>query len=84
MILKNVSAGTTAAQSCPTVQEVWVGISGTGSVAIEFQMEDGLYRSFPESTLTAPAAKLVAFRSGQYRFNVTGGPITIDWVGKNQ
>lgn len=78
MILKNLPAGTAQSLSNNVMRDVWLGVSGTGSVAIEFLGDDGTYRSYPESTFTAPTAKVVTIKACQYRFNVTGGPITIE------
>lgn len=78
MILKNLPAGVTQTFASNTTHEIWLGVSGTGSVAIEFMGEDGVFRSYPQGTFTSPAANMVMMKAGQYRFNVTGGPITID------
>lgn len=78
MLLKNLPAGVTASFTCNTTHEMWMGVSGTGSVAIEFMGDDGIFRSYPQGTFTSPAANVVMMKAGQYRFNVTGGPITLD------
>ena len=78
MLLKNLAAGVTQSFVSATTHEMWMGVSGTGSVAIEFMGDDGIFRSYPQGTFTAPAANMVVMKAGQYRFNVTGGPITLD------
>lgn len=78
MILKNLAAGTTQSFNAPTLADYWVGISGAGAVAIEFQLSDGTYASYPTGTFTAPTAQVVTMKPGQYRFVVTGGPVTIE------
>lgn len=80
MLLKNLPDGATQSFESATIHEMWVGVSGTGSVAIEFMGDDGVFRSYPQVNFTAPVANMVMMKAGQYRFNVTGGPITIELV----
>lgn len=78
MIYKNLTNTTTNDISSERKQDIWLGISGTGTVAIEFFGEDGIYHTFPQATFTAPTAQVVTVPARKYRFKVTGGPLTIE------
>lgn len=80
MIFTNLTNTTTAQQTVKndTPKDRWIGISGTGTVNIEFLGDDGTWRFYPQSTFTAPIAQVVTMKAGHYRFKVTGGPVTIE------
>lgn len=82
MIFKDITNVTTAVQIMPNGigrnKDLWVGITGTGSVNIEFLGDDGVWRFYPQSTFTAPIAQVVTMKSGKYRFKANGGPLTIE------
>lgn len=81
MIFTNLTNTTTAPQTMladDARKDLWLGISGTGTVNIEFLGEDGTWRFYPQSTFTAPIAQVVTMKPGNYRFKVTGGPLTIE------
>lgn len=83
MIFSNLTNVTTAAQPSVRKQEAWLGdmflgVSGTGSVTIEYLGEDQVWRSWPQSVFTAPVAQIVTMKNSPYRFKVTGGPLTIE------
>lgn len=77
MLFKDLS-GTSLVMTSTCLKDIWVGITGAGTVALEFLSEDGTWDSYPESTFTAPTAQVVTVKKGKYRFNVTGGPATIE------
>lgn len=52
--------------------ELHVGVTGTGTVKIESQSRDGVFRSWPESVLKGPSAQIVAVPPGKFRVVVVG------------
>lgn len=81
MILKDLTNTTTQPINSGYMQDLWIGVSGSGTATMEFLGDDGTYRSYPQSVFTAPTAQSVYTKNGKYRFVVTGGPLTIEIGG---
>lgn len=63
----------------PPGGDVFLGITGAGPVALEHQGLDGVWRSWPETTFSGPAAAVVRMPSGSFRVVISGaGPTTVD------
>jgi len=78
MIFKNQTSFTSLDLGPAFDGTLQVHITGPGPVAIEFKGEDGIYRSFPESTFEGPKAVLVNVPPVFYRVKITGGPTTVE------
>lgn len=59
-------------------RELYLTIAGPGPVAIEMLQGDGVWRSFPESKFTGPAARILEVGPVQIRVVITGGPTTVE------
>lgn len=57
--------------------DLHISITGPGPVAIEQKDEGGTYRSYPETTFTGPAAKVLTIGRGDWRVVISGGPTTV-------
>lgn len=82
MIFKNLTNVTTQPINSGYMQDLFVGVSGSGTATMEFLGDDAVWRSYPQSVFTAPTAQKVYIRNCQYRFVVAGGPLTIE-IGGN-
>ncbi|MGY2256441.1 hypothetical protein [Pseudomonas reactans] len=59
-------------------RELYLTITGLGPVAVEMLQEDGVWRSFPESTFTGPGAYILEVAPTQVRVVISGGPTTVE------
>lgn len=53
-------------------------VSGTCTIDIETQGQDGTWRTFPETRLIGPTAQVVALPQGFFRIKVIAGPATVE------
>lgn len=61
------------------ITEAYITITGPGPVALEQLEEDGIWRSFPETTFYGPTAQVVTLKRGQFRVAVTATePTTVE------
>lgn len=61
------------------ITEVYLTVTGPGPVALEQLEEDGIWRSFPETTFYGPTAQRVSLKRGQFRVAVTATePTTVE------
>lgn len=60
-----------------TVVEAYVTVTGVATVVIEQLEEDGVWRSFPETTFVGPTAQRVDLKRGDCRVKVTSGTATV-------
>lgn len=80
MIFKDKTAFTSGAYDMPTSGQVsadaYITVTGPGPVYIEQLEEDGVWRSFPESTFSGPTAQLVSIKRGRFRVRIDASAAT--------
>jgi hypothetical protein len=52
--------------------------SGTGTLTVEIKGEDGVFRSFPETTLSCPIATSLELPNGDFRLTATVGALIVE------
>lgn len=57
-------------------RDVFLTITGAGTVSIEFLEEDGVWRSFPETTFTGSGAHIVVVKRGDWRIRIAAASAT--------
>lgn len=82
MIFPNKTTFTSDAITVANFQrDAVLTITGPGPVAVEMLQEDGVWRSFPETTFTGPAAKVLTLPAGSIRIAIAAATATT--VGLN-
>lgn len=56
--------------------QLYLTITGPGPVAVEQRGEDGVWRSFPQTTFSGTQAQIVTIRRGMYRIVITAAAAT--------